>query len=69
MKNVGFILNETIKRHPTFFTNFHHVTNNKSILYFIEIIDEYTIRLKSNIQLNLLPEIINDLKSNFTVID
>jgi hypothetical protein len=49
MKNVGYILNETIKRHP--------------------VLDEDTIRLKSNIQLNLLSEIINDLKSNFTIID
>jgi hypothetical protein len=67
-RSAGNILNATIARHPTFFINFNHVIGDNSILYFLDIIDENTIRIKTNTTITLLPEIIDDLKSNFTII-
>lgn len=66
--NVGFILNSIVVANPVFFKNFHHVTEGDSILYFIEVINDHTIRLRER-ELKLLPEIVIQLNEHFEIVD
>jgi hypothetical protein len=68
MQNVGYILNSIIVANPVFFQNYGHAIENDSILYFVEVIDDYTIRIKDT-QLKLTSEIINQLQQHFNIVD
>lgn len=68
IQNVGYILNSIVVANPVFFKNYSHVIKEDSILYFIDVVDDFTIRVK-NTQLKLTPEIINQLQAHFNIID
>ena len=67
-ENIGFVLNSIIVANPAFFRNIHHVTEDQSIMYFIEVVDNNTIRLRER-EARLLPEIIEQLREYFEIID